>query len=201
MTLGEKIKSRRKQLRMSQQDFAESVSISQAAVSQWEIGKTMPGIDMIHRIAEVLNTSYEWLIGIEEERTESAWVPALGTVRGGIPNTAVEDIDDYEELSPELVSTGAEYFALKVRGDSMAPLMPEGAHIICRKQDTAQDGDICVVLVNGDEATVKRIKLLPEGLMLIGANPSFQPIVYTASEIMSLPVKVIGKAVEVRVTL
>ncbi len=92
-----------------------------------------------------------------------------------------------------------EHFALQVRGDSMTPLMDEGDVIIVRQQDDADTGDIAVVVVNGNEATVKKIKKRPEGLMLIPINTTnHEPMFYSNAEIASLPVKIIGKAVELR---
>ena len=70
--------------------------------------------------------------------------------------------------------------------------------MIVRAQDDCDSGDIAIVLVNGNEATVKRIKKGPEGIMLIPNNPAYEPMYYSNAEIESLPVRVIGKVVELR---
>ena len=80
----------------------------------------------------------------------------------------------------------------------MEPKISDGDVVIVRKQDDCENGEIAVVLVNGDEATVKRIKKGPEGLMLIPNNPAYEPMFYSNAEIESLPVSIIGKVVELR---
>lgn len=76
--------------------------------------------------------------------------------------------------------------------------MKEGDVVIVRKQDAAETGDTVVVLVNGDSATVKKIKYGPDGITLLPSNPSFDPLFYSAAEVEALPVRVIGRVVELR---
>ena len=121
----------------------------------------------------------------------------MGTVQAGLPSTAAENIIDYEEIDEALASTG-EFFALQVRGDSMEPKFSQGDVVIVRKQDDADSGDIVVALVNGDEATIKRLKKRPEGILLIANNPTYEPMFFSNREIRELPVRVIGKVVELR---
>ena len=124
-------------------------------------------------------------------------IPVLGRVQAGIPIEAVEEILDYEEITPEMASTG-DHFALRIRGASMEPRMRDGDVIIVRKQETADNGDTAVVLVNGYEATVKQIKMSPAGITLIPTNPVFDPMFYSHQEVQELPVQIIGKVVELR---
>ena len=91
-----------------------------------------------------------------------------------------------------------EYFALQIRGDSMEPRMYDGDIVIVKKQSSIENGQIGIVLVNGYEATCKKIRISNNGITLIGFNPDFQPITYSAVEIMSLPVQIIGRVVECR---
>ena len=76
--------------------------------------------------------------------------------------------------------------------------MRDGDVVIVRKQDDADTGDVAVVMVNGDNATVKRIKKEPSGITLIPNNPAYDPIYYSNTEIRDLPVRIIGKVVELR---
>ena len=76
--------------------------------------------------------------------------------------------------------------------------MQEGDVVIVRKQDTADTGDTVVVLVNGDSATVKKIKYGPDGITLISTNPSYDPMFYSKAEVEHLPVRVIGRVMELR---
>lgn len=76
--------------------------------------------------------------------------------------------------------------------------MVEGDVVIVRKQEDAESGDTVVVLVNGDDATVKKLKKMSDGIMLIPNNPAFEPLYFSAKEINELPVRIIGKVVELR---
>lgn len=84
-------------------------------------------------------------------------IPVLGTIPAGIPIEAVEEILDYEEIPQEWATQG-EYFGLKVKGNSMEPRIMNGDVVICRKQSDAESGNVCVIMVNGNDATLKQIK-------------------------------------------
>lgn len=122
-------------------------------------------------------------------------VPLLGTVRAGLPMYAVENIEGY---IPIRQTDGAKYFWLNIRGDSMnAAGMNEGDQILVREQPEVENGEIAVVLVNGDEATVKCFR--QEGDLVIltprSSNPAHQPQVY---DLKKTPVQVLGRVVECR---
>lgn len=185
----------------SQQKLADKVGVSRSTISMWEINSSQPDNEMLIRLALLFEVSTDYLLGRTDERTPSKSkgikIPVLGTVVAGIPIDAVEEILDYEEITPELAATG-EFFALRVKGSSMEPRIMEGDVVIVRKQETADTGDIAIVLVNGDEATVKKIRITPEGITLIALNPTYSPLFYTSAEVDSLPVRIIGKVVELR---
>ena len=116
----------------------------------------------------------------------------------GLPIEAVEHVVDYEEIDAGMAAAG-EYLGLRIRGSSMEPRIREGDVVIVRKQDDADTGDTAVVMVGGDNATVKRIKKEGDGsLWLLPNNPSFAPQHYSPAEIQALPVTVLGKVVELR---
>lgn len=97
-----------------------------------------------------------------------------------------------------MAKTG-EYFALKIAGKSMEPRMMDGDVVIVRRQPDVDSGDIAVVLVNGNDATVKQISKSDAGLTLIGWNPSvYTPKTYNKKECKELPVTILGKVVEIR---
>lgn len=197
-----RIKSLRQEKGLSQQDLAKLLFVNQTAVSQWERERTNPSTDTAIALANFFNVSVDYLLGCENtEPSVSAAshikIPVLGEVQAGLPMEAVENILDYEEIDSALASTG-EYFGLQIRGRSMEPRMVEGDVVIVRKQEDAESGDTIVVLVNGDDATVKKLKKMPDGIMLIPNNPAFEPLYYSAKEINELPVRIIGKVVELR---
>ena len=126
------------------------------------------------------------------------WIPVLGDVAAGIPIEAVENIIDWEEINSALAGTG-DFFGLRIKGSSMEPRIREDDVVIVRKQEDANTGDTAVVLVNGDSATVKRIKKEPDGgLWLLPNNPAYDPQHFSPSEVAEKPVHIIGKVVELR---
>ena len=124
-------------------------------------------------------------------------IPVFGSVAAGIPIEAITDIEDYEEISQDLARTG-EFAALRIKGDSMEPKFSAGDVVIVRLQESADNGDIAIVLVNGDEATCKKIKRMPEGIMLISTNPAYEPMFYSNHDIQEKPVRIWGKVIELR---
>ena len=91
-----------------------------------------------------------------------------------------------------------EFVALRVKGDSMLPDIKDGDVAIIRRQESIENGQIAAVIVNGEEATIKKIRLLPDGIMLIGLNTEvYEPHFYSKQEISDLPVRIYGKLVEV----
>lgn len=202
-------KDRLRDLRLSRgltlQQVADYVGLQKAAIYKYEHGLTVnPKRSLIEKLATLFQVSPSYLLGIndEEEKSDSAIkgvrIPVLGNVAAGIPITAVTDVEDWEEIPEKLASSGT-YFALRIKGQSMEPRIKDGDVVIVRQQSDIDTGDVAIVLVNGDEATVKEIKKLDTGIMLIGWNTAvYSPRFYSAKDIKSLPVRIIGKVVELR---
>ena len=189
----------RKSKGLSQKQLAEKLSIAQNTLSQYETGKRDPDTETLKRIGEFFNVSIDFILGNEHntEKRKGIKIPVLGRVQAGIPVEAVEEIIDYEEIIEEMANQG-EYFALQVRGDSMEPKFSEGDVVIVLKQPTAETGDIAIVLVNGNDATIKKIKRTEQGIMLIPLNSDYEIMFYSNEEIEQLPVRILGKVVELR---
>lgn len=110
----------------------------------------------------------------------------------------IEDIIDTEEISADMLKGGKQYFGLKVKGNSMFPEYLDGDTLILLKQDDCESGDDCVVMVNGNDGTFKRVIKNETGIILQPLNAEYQPMIYTNEQIEKLPVKIIGKVVELR---
>lgn len=195
-----KLKQLRENANLSQAKLAQKLHIAQSTVGMWESGKNKPEYNTLLKIAEIFNVSIDYLTGGGDgppSSTNGVWIPVLGKVQAGIPIEAVEEIIDYEEISKSMAEQG-DYFALQIKGDSMEPQLYENDVAIVKQQNDCDSNDIAVVLVNGDEATIKRIKKGPEGLMLIPNNPTYEPMFYNNEQIANLPVTIIGKVVEIR---
>lgn len=173
--------------------------MNKSTLSRYENGIQEPIYTVVVNLADFFNVSVDYLSGNDKSEPASVGVkiPVLGTVAAGIPIEAIEDIIDYEEIPEEMARTG-EFFALKIKGDSMAPRILDGDVVIVKKQSDVDSGDIAVVLVNGYEATVKKIRKTLSGIELVPLNPSYEIMYYTNEEIENLPIIVIGKVVELR---
>ena len=203
--LGEKIRNLRKKNNWKQEQLAEilnkeyGLKTDRVMISKWENGYQVPVLYTISCLAKVFNVSIDYLNGngAMNIKEKGVSIPVLGYVRAGIPIEAVEDILDYEEISQEMASQG-EYFALSIKGDSMEPRITEGDVVIVRKQGIVENGELAVVLVNGNDATVKKFYMNENGVTLISTNPSYEPFYYSKEQVEKLPVQIIGKVVELR---
>lgn len=199
------LKRLREEKNMTQAELGKALEISPSAIGMYEQGRRTPDIPTLKKIASYFNVSLDYLLGNAPAKAaqpktagRGVRIPVLGRVVAGIPIEAVEEILDYEEITPELAATG-EFFALQVKGSSMEPTLRDGDVVIVKKQPTVDSGDIAIVLVNGNDATVKEIKESPSGITLIGHNVAvYTPKFYSNREIEELPIQIIGKVVEMR---
>ena len=119
-------------------------------------------------------------------------IPILGTVKAGYDYLAQENIIGNIDVETSLVGDGSEYFALRVKGDSMSPIFIEGDTVIIRKQNDCENNEIAIVIVNGDEGTIKKVRKTEQGIILQPLNPAYTPMIFTNEEINSLPIAIIG---------
>lgn len=197
----QRLKNARKNKGFTQAEIAKKLFISQAAYTKYETGTASPNPETLAKIADVLEVPVGYLLGKPAASTQDRLrIPVLGRVAAGIPIEAIEEIIDYEELDAEEFGHG-EYFGLKISGHSMEPKISDGDVVIVKRQPDVETGEIAVVLVNGDDATVKRIKKSPQGVTLLPSNPAYEPMYFTNEEIERLPVVIVGKVVELRAKL
>lgn len=190
------IKDLRNKNGLTQAQLARLCGVHQTAVSQWEKGRTDPDKESLKILSEVFGVPVDTIMGLSSGDNKVI-IPVLGYVRAGVPIEAVEEILDYEEISPQLAATG-EFFALKIRGNSMEPRICENDVVIVRKQSDVDSGDVAVVLVNSMDATVKKVVKKGTSLSLVPFNTNYDVMIYTAEEVSRLPVSIIGKVVELR---
>ena len=200
-SIGERIKIARKSAGLTQLELAKKTDLSRSYIGDIEKDRYNPSVSTLQLIATATNTPLAELLPSTKTASSTGRgvrIPVLGRVVAGIPIEAIEEILDYEEITPELAATG-EFFALKVRGNSMEPTLKDGDVVIVKKQPTVDSGDIAIVLVNSDDATVKEIKESPAGITLIGHNAAvYTPQFYSNHDIETLPIQIIGKVVEMR---
>lgn len=181
----------------TRQDMCEALGVKYTTFTDWVKGNSYPRIDKIELMANYFGIDKSDLVEDKQARKKGTVINVVGRVAAGIPIEAIEEIIDTEEISESLAKTG-DFFGLKIRGDSMEPRMCEGDVVIVRKQDDAENGDIVIAMVNGDEATCKRLMKYQTGISLISFNPKYDPMQFSNEEIETKPVKIIGKVVENR---
>lgn len=194
-----------------------NVRLGRNDMSQYVAGKVEPGQYKLYILAKTLNVSEAWLMGLEvpKERCEEKVstlqqkissiseynpnvhkIPILGTIAAGLPIYAEQHIEDYTYTDH---NHGAEYFALRVKGDSMnATAIIDGSILIVRRQEEVENGEIAVVMVNEDDATVKRFKKDGNTVQLIpqSYNPEHQIQFYNLKKDT---IKIIGKVIECKI--
>lgn len=198
------MKDRRKAIGLSAERLAEMLGVSPATIYRYENGdiEKVPG-DRLGPIANALQTTPAFLMGWEVESTtesmklpaniipmpEMRKIPLLGTIACGEPILAVENIDEYISIPKDLAGD----FALTCKGDSMINArIFDGDIVYIRQQDTVENGEIAAALID-NEATLKRVRLFNDHIVLEPENPMYKPLSYWGEELNT--VRILGKAV------
>ena len=201
MEFGERLRELRLKNNMTLDDVAERLGVKRPAIYKYEHGIIKnPRRETILALAKIFRVSPAYLLGIDgnKNKTAAVKIPVLGNVVAGLPLEAVENIIDYEEI-PQTMAVQGQYFALRIQGQSMEPRICDGDVVIVRKQEDVESGDVAIILVNGNDATIKTVKKTKEGITLIANNIAvYSPHFYSNREIEELPVRIIGKVVELR---
>lgn len=206
MGLGDNIRYLRIQQGYSQDYIADKLGYkSYTTIQKWESGVSEPPIKKLKELSVLLNVNMNDLANknLEEEsflilpQKKGITIKVLGRVAAGIPIEAIEDVIDTEEITLEMAKTG-EFFGLQIHGDSMEPRMYENDVVIVRKQDDAENGDIVIAMINGNDATCKRLVKYAGGISLVSLNSKYSPMMFSNQEILEKPVRILGKVVELR---
>lgn len=199
----------RKRKGLSQQELANTLKISRSAIGMYETGKREPDLETLEVFADFYNVDMNTLTGkapvkkqtnklpdtaVPVDFSHLKRIPILGRIAAGAPIYAEENIEGYTFTD---LNGGAEYFALRVRGDSMnAVRIYDGDLVIVRKQDIVENGEIAAVLIE-QEATLKRFSRSGDIVTLMpqSTNPEHKPLVYNLKD---TSVKILGLVVQVQ---
>lgn len=188
---------------INQTELCRITGIPKSAVSQYLSGNFKPKQDRIFLIANALDVSEAWLLGIDVPKDKNNFQsflgvlpipktskkPRIGTIACGEPILAHENIETYDDVPDDIKCD----FTLLCKGDSMINArINDGDVVYIRQQSSVDNGEIAAVLIN-DEATLKRVYLYEEKLILQPENPKYPPLVYLKEEMNN--VRIIGKAV------
>ena len=202
---GDNLKKIREDAGLSQKALAEKIFVSQQTVAKWERNGSTPNPETIVMIAEVLGVSNDYLLGVVYKNItpvslerDTIKIPVLGRIPAGMPLEAIEDISDYIEIPRNWTAGDKEFFALEIKGDSMYPEYLSGDTVIFERCSTCETGDDCVVAINGDDATFKRVERKENGIMIKPLNPEYETMFFTNEEVENKPVEIRGIARELR---
>ena len=183
-------------------ELSEKAHIPKSAISQYLSGLYEAKQKSIFKLASVLNVSEAWLMGMDvpmEKITKLdklgnpvTEIPLLGTVKAGYDYMAQENWDGMIEVDKNIIKDGSDYFALKIKGDSMSPVLIEDDIVIIKKQEDFENGDLVVAIINGDEATIKKGKKSDNSILLQPLNTNYEPLIFTYDEIKNIPVTIVG---------
>lgn len=185
MNLGEKLKNRRMELGLTLEQVGEIAKVSKSTVMKWETGfiENMRR-DKIILLAEALQVSPLWIIGLEDESyINSLYIPIYGSIPAGVPLEAIEDILGYEDIPVEWTKGNKEYIALKVKGDSMYPKYLDKDVVIIKLQPDCESGQDCACYVNGFDTTLKTIIKYDDRIELKPLNPNYPPQTFKNNEV------------------
>lgn len=197
------VKELRENMGMLQKELAIQLGVSQPTVSDWEHGKKDPTEENAKKIGEIFDCDWRAVLcrkPLHEKAASSnaLRIPILGSIPAGVPIEAIEDVLDWEEVPADWARGGKEYFALRVKGSSMLPEYRDGDVVIFKRQDICESGQDCAVMVNGDDATFKRVKWSPKGVMLQALNPDYDSYLYTSDEWNENNGRILGVVAELR---
>ena len=201
-TFGDNLRKAMEKAEINATELSEKTGISKSTISRYLSGGYIAKQKNLLKLSLALHVEPKFLFSDAVEELDANLkvysIPIVGKVVAGTPIDAIENITDYIRVTNPAAADGS-YYALHVTGASMEPEMREGDLVIVHKQDSFDSGDICIVLVNGDEATVKKVIKSDQGITLIGFNATvYPPHFYNVRQVEELPVRVIGKVKEVR---
>lgn len=204
MTTGEIIKKLRIEKGLSQEELGAMVGVQRAAINKYEKGLVVNlKRPVIEKLAYSLGVSPTVIMGFSEEGNGSETaqaanlepieldrVPLVGRIACGQPILAEEHVEDYVDM-PRHINAD---FALECHGDSMIGAgIQDGDIVYIRKQPTVESGQIAAVVIDGDEATLKRFYRDENKVILSAENPAYAPFIYVDDEINMI--RIVGRAV------
>lgn len=178
-------------------DIARITNVPYSTVSSWCNALFYPRIDKIEMLANYFNILKSDLVEDKERKDEPQKMyymcPVYGQISAGQPNWAEECIEGRIPIDPDLMGivNPEEHYFLRVNGESMNKVVRNGAFALIHKQDFVENGEIAVVLVNGDDATLKHFSKEGDIVVLTpeSTDDNFKQQIYTKDT----PIKVIGK--------
>ncbi len=210
LNFAKNIKKLREEKKWSKKEMADFLQVSDVTIHYWETGRNEPRMGRVEEIAKKFDIKVSELIGknaidaslppdaITRITASNYKIPVYGSISAGIPLEAIENLTETSVPEHVILKHGEDkLFGLLVRGDSMNKIVHDGHYAILCKTDRVESGEVAAVIVNGYDATLKRVILLDRGVLLEPSsyNPEHTPKMYLDEE--AKDIKVIGKLVAV----
>lgn len=210
---GNRLKVLRENRRVTQKEVSNKLGIARSTYAKYETGQSQPDHEMLQKLADYYETSIDHLIGrrnpyvadkismmkkfsssLRDIKTDLIFLPFLGSIRAGEPIEMIrETASEYVSVESDLIGKH-DGFVLEVKGNSMSgDQIYDGDRVVVIYTPDFSPSDICVVAIDGKEATLKRVKCQKEVCILSPSNSEMEPMVYAAKDVF-----VIGVVVEVR---
>ena len=186
-----------KENKVDRNKLSKDLSVSYTTLSDWINAKTYPRIDKIELLADYFNVNKSDLVEDGEKQVLETLpvkkIPVVSKISAGMPIYTEENLIDYIYFATKTLNPNKEEFGLLVSGDSMDKLFQDGDVVVVEKDSVVENGQLGVVMVNGYNATVKRVRYNGEQIMLIpeSNNPAHYPQIYTKDD----EVKIVGRVV------
>ncbi|MGO2040904.1 MAG: LexA family transcriptional regulator [Staphylococcus equorum] len=180
--------------------LSKDLKVKYTTLSDWINAKTYPRIDKIELLANYFNVTKADLVEDDSNEKNQTLetlpvkkIPVVSQISAGLPIYSEENLVDYIYFSKEKLSDDKEEFGLKVSGDSMNKVFDEGDVVVIEKDSIVENGQLGVVMINGYNGTVKRIRYNNDQIILIpeSNNPNHYPQVYNKND----EVKIVGRVV------
>ena len=191
--IGRRMRDKRKELRLTLDDVADSVKVAKSTIQRYEMAKIeTPKIPVVREIAKALGVSSVWLLGVDdavEGEKEFLHIPLLGEVSAGLGAWADNRIEDY--IIEGNIQKDKEHIYLKVVGDSMYPEFHEDDLVLVECSPIVESGSFAVVIVDDDNGVVKKVVYGDEYIELISINPMYPPRIFKGKDIERI--RIFGK--------
>ena len=180
-------------------EMCEALGVKYTTFTDWVNAKTYPRIDRIEQMATYFGIEKSSLLedhsrlpagAIPYQKRPTQPIPIVGVVSCGIPLLAEDNIEGYHETSLQDITTGEVYFWLRAKGNSMINVgIHEGDLLLIRQQHDVDSGDIAVVAVNEDDATLKRVIKKENALILQPENPAYETKIFIGEEMDAVHIR------------
>lgn len=182
-------------------DVCNDLNFKYTTFSDWCNANKYPRIDKIEMLANYFGIEKSDLIEDKEKilSSDKRLFPILGIVKAGYNYLASENMIGTITIDDQLPDP-ENYYALKVTGDSMQPILYEDDIVIVHQQNDVENGQIAIILIDDEEATIKKVIKTDNGIRLEAYNPYYPPREFTFEDIRKTPIKIIGRVTNARIS-